>query len=613
MTSNQDHEATFTRRGAEPQHDARQRDERPHRDFHQRPEERPQRGARPERAPRGERGDRPERGERAERGDRRPPLRDTVADIDKSILKMLVKRYNCIQRMSAVKGHLDPKEEKMLRENWERIAGKMSRDARLIRQMFTLMQEVEFLPRRDPGEELRQGFNLAPSGKPVNVRMRAPVSNRKSRVWLMLAALTGTPMSIAGTLLNDSMVECCKMLNQMGCNVGWQENGTVLVREGGAFALEDKVVYVGDDIFNFALLLGQFLGQHSRAKFTGDSSLKFADLSALRRFLPQLGARLVNALPKSDGFPVRVECSGVLPQQVSIPADVQSAVVEGLLLSAPFWQQSISIDISQHKRAEAMLGFVLPFLQAVQANVRVEGMVLHFAPSTLALPAQPVIPVDLSLTATLLALPALNGGRVALEGLFPQCPIVDQMRCLLAWAGAEVSTGEGFIRSTQTQPALEKPLDATQLSSKLVPLAVAFACFHALRGTAVPMPQLPEECDRSIVASFLEHAGLFVNHEGLLEHVVESDEATPRPEVWTAPTAQWAMALAITSFARAGLKLANAGIMTTLYPSFWALFNSLPDPELKQLQQQEQVHEPVVRRRIITSQPASFRERDSDD
>ena len=611
MTSNQDNDATFTRRSPDAQREARPHDDRPHRDFHQRPEERPQRSERPDRAPRADRGD---RADRAERGDRRPPLRETVADIDKSILKMLVKRYNCIQRMSAVKGHLDPKEEKVLRENWERIAGKMSRDARLIRQMFTLMQEVEFLPRRDPSEELRQGFNLAPSGKPVRLAMRAPISNRKSRVWLVLAALTGTPMSIAGTLLNDSVVECCKMLNQMGCSISWQENGTLIVREGGSFALEDKVVYVGDDIFNFALLLGQFLGQHSRAKFTGDSSLKFADLSALRRFLPQLGARLVNALPKSDGFPVRVECSGVLPQQVVVPADVQSAVIEGLLLSAPFWQQSISIDISQHKRAEAILGFVQPFLSALHANVRIEGMVLHFAPATLSLPEQPAIPVDLSLTATLLTLPALNGGTVKLEGFFPQCPIVDQMRSLLTWAGADVSTGEGFIASCQAKGAFDEVFDATHLSDKLVPLAVACACFHALRGTgSVPMPLLPENYDRSLVASFLEHAGLFVNLEGMIEHVVDSDEATPRPEVWTAPTAQWAMALAITSFARAGLKLANAGIMTTLYPSFWALFNSLPDPELKQLQQQEQVNEPVVRRRIITSQPASFRERDSDD
>ena len=543
-------------------------------------------------------------------GERPQPLRETVADIDRNILKMLVKRWNCLQRMAGQRGHLEPREEKFLRESWEKTAGKMSRDERLIRQMFTLMQEVDFLPRRDPGEELRQGFNLAPARQPVSIRMKAPISSRKSRVWIALAAMTGTPRTIAPTLLNDAVVDCCKMVNQLGATVSWQENGAVVVREGGQFELQDKVVFVGDDLFNFALLLGRYVGCHSRAKFTGDSTLKFADLSAVRRYLPMLGARLVNALPKSDGFPVRVECSGVLPDSTVAPEDVPSEVLEGLMLAAPFWERAISFDLSHHPRAEAMLGFVLPLLRACGASVVVQGQVLTIAPGALHIPEQPAMPVDLSLSAALLALPAVSGGEVRLEGAFPACPIVEQIRAALAWAGADVREADGVISSTQSGRVMEQPLDAARFSDKILPVMVGLAAFHALKGTAsVQMPALPDDMDREVLDSFLQHTGLYLSAEGVLEH---STDGTERTEVWTAPTPQWAMALALTSFARAGLKLSNAGIMTRVYPSFWALYNSLPDPERKRAQEQHD-EQPVVRRRIITAQPAIIRDRDNDD
>jgi hypothetical protein len=39
------------------------------------------------------------------------------------------------------------------------------------------------------------------------------------------------------------------------------------------------------------------------------------------------------------------------------------------------------------------------------------------------------------------------------------------------------------------------------------------------------------------------------------------------------------MAYALAAFARPRLTLANPGIMTTLYPQFWALYNALPETQ----------------------------------
>ena len=81
----------------------------------------------------------------------RRPLRDVVSDIDKDILRLLMRRHNLLRKMHNAKGFLDPSEEKGLREAWEAAVSRVSRDARLSSRFFSLMQEVEFLPRPEDG------------------------------------------------------------------------------------------------------------------------------------------------------------------------------------------------------------------------------------------------------------------------------------------------------------------------------------------------------------------------------------------------------------------------------------------------------------------------------
>ena len=128
----------------------------------------------------------------------RRSLRETVCDIDRDILRMLMRRHNLIKRMYNAKGFLEPAEEKSIRESWEAAVSRVSRDPRLSGRFFTLMQEVEFLPRPgEDGEAQRPAFNLAPADMPVRLSMPAPRSCRLTRAWATLAACTGQTVRIA--------------------------------------------------------------------------------------------------------------------------------------------------------------------------------------------------------------------------------------------------------------------------------------------------------------------------------------------------------------------------------------------------------------------------------
>lgn len=558
----------------------------------------------------------------------RRPLRETVCEIDRDIMGLLLRRHNILTRMRGDKSRLDSAEEKMLRESWEAAVARVSRDARLSGHFFSLMQEIEFLPRpmgerlvertegsengggRDgdapavqEGPDKRIAFNLAPPAKPVRLRMQAPLACRATRAWLMLAAATGQPLRLTPCLMNDPIVDCVKMLIQVGASLTREDDG-VTARPAVALAAPDKVFYVGDSAWNFYLLLGHYLGRPSRAKIMGESSLKLADLSSVRHFLPIMGARLVHVVPKSDGLPARLECSGIIPDSVVMPVDTPAELAEGILLAAPGYEHSLAMDLTNHPAQKTILGRTLPILRAAGAEVSVEGGVVHVHPTTLEIPAQPELPMEPELGLFLLALPLALGGETNLSGQWPQWPNAEAGWKLLHSLGLDLQQHNGKdgseVKATCADPIKSFNLAAlpANLPADWAPLAVALAACAALRGERPTLPELPQGTDSHEVESFLNALGLEQNTEGRL---CKNEQSGIRPG-WNAPSPVWAMAFALAACAKQHQKLGNPGVMTGLYPAFWALYNSLPEPQPRRAV--EAAPAAPARRRIITTSVA---------
>ena len=95
----------------------------------------------------------------------RRPLRETVCEMDRDILRLVMRRHNMLKRMAGPKGHLDNREEKQIRESWESAVAKVSNDPKLSGLFFSLMQEVTFLPKPGEGSAARPS-TLRPSSSP---------------------------------------------------------------------------------------------------------------------------------------------------------------------------------------------------------------------------------------------------------------------------------------------------------------------------------------------------------------------------------------------------------------------------------------------------------------
>lgn len=542
----------------------------------------------------------------------RKSLRESVCEIDRDILRLLMRRHNLLRRMHTAKGHLDPAEEKFLREAWEAAASRVSRDPRLSSRFFTLMQEVEFLPRpEDEPADKRPAFNLAPATAPVDLAMRAPLACRDSRAWLYLAAAAGRPLRLEPCLMNDPLVDCVKMLNQLGASLT-RENDGVSAMPAAPLAAPDKVVHVGCSAWNFYLALGHYLGRPSRAKFVGDPDLRLADFSVARRFAGQMGARLIQAVPKSDGLPVRLECSGVLPDTVRLPADAPAELAEGILLAAPFYAQPLCLNLADMSARAVVFARTLPILEQAGADVRREGDCIRVTPGLTVLPERPVLPMEAELALLLLGLAPSLGGTVRLKGRWPQTPAALAGLELLQRLGGDLRQEEGdapAVCLTLAAPAdlstngLPLPAD---FPVEWLPLPLALLAQTALRQGGAPLPPALHEGGsdefRADMASFCTALHLCVE-DGVLRPLREEEQTSPAGgRGWNAPDPVWALALALAACARdkRQVRLGNPGIITGLYPAFWTLYNGLPAPKMER-ETAPVAPAPKARRRIITN------------
>ena len=539
---------------------------------------------------------------------KRPTLREEIIALDRDLLNLLLRRFNLLEHMRGNRGHLLPVEEKELREAWQNEAQRFSSDPRLTIQLFSLLQELSFFPKPKHQESCdkaaRSAFNLAPAQKAVDLKLNLPASAWHSHAWLTLAAFSGQNLTIAHSLMHDAQHALCRALNDLGAKVSTHDDTVDLVASVPCQA-KDLSLHCGNSFEVFALLAAQYIVRPSRLRCTAEGDLKLCNLSPLAHFLPSLGARLAYVVPKSTGFPIRLECSGVLPKKITVPQDLPASFVEALLLALPFAEAPTTISFAEHPERDRILARTRPILEAAEAQAaEVEPWVVSVNPAPLVIPLDLSLPCEMQVSAPLFAIIRLLGGRGEFSGFFADDDVSCDMLALLTDLGLGIEHDSAKQTITVTSEACsaspdKEPHVSQKLLHEATPLLAAIWAAYALKGIGLPQLTLTSQQKRTVF-EFFTALGLEENSEGLLT-------ATHSPQVlWNAPSPAWAMSLAIAACARkaSGFKLGNAGIITELWPRFWAVYNALQGA--KAVSQNAATAPSPRRRRILTSAVAEI-------
>lgn len=538
-----------------------------------------------------------------------------LIELDRDLMRLLVRRATLVSRIRGGKEHASTpaaiQAEKAVRVAWEAGALAFSKDPRFTRQLFTLLQDLKVLTKEQAHSA--GSFNLHPPAKPVAGSLAGPSSTRAAQMRVALAACLGLALDMRGLMLSSALEDTVKAFAQAGAPVRYEPHGAALARvhveAGNSLSPPDKGLFAGDDLFTLYLLALLFINRPGAFRLTGGARLKAADLTPLRRVLPFFGARLAHVIPRSQGAPVMVECSGDIPPLVVVPAELPFEGLCALLLAPLAWGVPVTLNLAELPAgvATAALAEVRPLHREAGADVETHGPHLVYTPGPLAPLAEPALPLDPALAAYLLALPAFAGGSLSLKGFWPgHMPEAQEAEQLLAWAGLELAhTGDAVSTKAAAAP-FSLPLPSGELSGNLGPLLLALAARCLLLTGASPFPPgaapyPQDDTDHALAQEFFARLGFLYANGELAPGAAGEEQSAPL--AWTSPDGYWSMAYALCAYIRPGLLLANPGLVTELMPPFWSIYNSLPEPAdpaaPRRNTVREQPDDKPVRRRII--------------
>lgn len=527
-------------------------------------------------------------GKRFERGpqdrDKRS-ITDELVDLDHQLTSLLARRTRLLAKAAGTrkrkgKALVDPTQEKRMRRAWDGLVSRHGFDTATMRKLFNLANGLAYSFAQG-GEEGEQTFTMRPRRAPLDLTMPGPSALEESRMWTAIAGATGATCEIAPIVLNDPLVELVKGLNGAGASMS-REKGKVTAA-GQKPDFHGKTVFAGGDPLNFFMLLAMALPEPGISMFSGGTALKVMDLRPVAHVLSGLGVRLTSLEPHSNGVPVRMESGGMTTNRFRIPENFPAEAAAAIALFGPTYPDGIAFTWDEEFDDKGLLSRVAAILKDCGVPCTLADDSFSVDRAILAMPQSVTFPLDPVLCTSLLAAPHFGSGRVHLDGAWPEKDAdAESAVTLLENLGLEVKVSKSGITAELAERPEEIDLDVTECPI-FAPLALA-AGLASHSGARI---RVADDFDGTSAMELGDRLGRFVRVKPNKVVVAASPKGSTwdeSAEAWVSPAPEWTMGLALASYAAPGIKLANPGGLSAVWPEFWQLYvNGFePQPDKKE-------------------------------
>jgi 3-phosphoshikimate 1-carboxyvinyltransferase len=507
-------------------------------------------------------------------------LSEEIKLLDKKIASLITHRTRLLAKSARSRKNkkvalADARQEQMLWQTWKEEMQREGVDHHAARRIFLQLNTLAYAQaERHHNED--KSFCLYPRKEAMDIAIEGPRSGFQARVMLFLAAASGQAVELSPFQPNDIAIELIKALNQCGGSLSWTSEACSVLPKARP-DLDDKVIFTGQDRFNFYLLLCLALTGVHRVRFSGAANMKLLDLRPLADFLPELGARLTIVEPHGSGLPVRLETSGQLPSEIDIPEGLDNEFVLALAVCSLLFPgpTTLRIPAGQHEALFVQRG--LRTLSRIGASIREQDGALEVTPGVPALaPVSRTLPMDPIQASCLLALPLLRGGSAELAGHWPADDAqASSIADILFEFGLKLHIAPNRVTMSVEQQPGALYLDLGSCPEYL-PVALGLSLAVPGKVTLAVDPGLPdmEYAVDMLQTLHVEHA---VTAEGI--DILGHNGRKGQEISWVSPGPVWTLGYVLASFALPGICLANPGNITTLWPGFWGLFKNLPQPQ----------------------------------
>jgi len=403
-------------------------------------------------------------------------------------------------------------------------------------------------------------------------RVHAPSSKSYSHRAIIAATLCHQITRIVSPLECDDVAATLRACRLLGAYI--TEKGNELFITG---PVRLRAPHGGIDCGGSASTL-RFLAPvaalaHGRTVLTGDAQLLKRPVGPLVEALRKLGVHCTS----SNGYPpVTVEGKGLRGGVTSLPGNVSSQFITGLLLATPLAEVETEIRVTTPLESKPYVRLTLSVLERHSIHVEASPNLRKFRipPGQRYGATTHIVPGDYSSAAFLMAAAALTGSTITIDNLIPDQPD-NSIIPLLAQMGVHVETGENQVR-IQGGGLKGIDVDARDIPD-LVPVLAALGCRAAGTTRIVKAGRLrKKESDRlSTLSQELRKFGAEVSEDaGTL--TVTSPRTLVGAKVESHGDHRIAMACSVLGLASQGVtEIRGAECVAKSYPKFFDDLRSL--------------------------------------
>eukprot|EP00742_Colponemidia_sp_Colp-10_P007159 GILJ01007688.1.p1 GENE.GILJ01007688.1~~GILJ01007688.1.p1 ORF type:complete len:1534 (-),score=263.07 GILJ01007688.1:99-4658(-) len=269
------------------------------------------------------------------------------------------------------------------------------------------------------------GITVTPSYQPVNGTVSVPGSKSVSNRVLLMTALGEGTCRLKGLLHSDDTKVMLDALHKFGVRVDWESDGQTLIVHGnqGQLQCPQDDIYLGNagTAARFLTTTATLL-ENGSCIVTGNVRMRERPIGDLVEGLRSQGA--VMAYKGKDGcLPIEITGTGFKGGLIELSSRISSQYVSSVLISAPYAKEPVDLRLSDVADGEKpvskpYIDMTIALMKQFGINVETLGTNRFLVPQGVYKnPAEFSVESDASSSTYPLALAAVNGGSVTVEGV----------------------------------------------------------------------------------------------------------------------------------------------------------------------------------------------------
>lgn len=412
---------------------------------------------------------------------------------------------------------------------------------------------------------------ISPPKVAVNSSIRLSGSKSLTNRALVIAALAEGTSQIDGILKSNDSYWCIDCLTMLGVKVDIEGESARIEGCGGSWPNQSGELYVGAAGTAARFLPGALAAGSGVWTLTGSKRMSERPMAPLLDALTSLGAHF-EFLRADRCLPFTLEARGLHGGDAVLPGSTSSQFISGLLLSAPYAKEPITIHIDgevvQRDYVEMTLDMMRAFGATLQESDNGQSIMIptgkYRARSILLEP-------DVSTCCYFWALAALTAGRIRTEGInaaSTRQPDIEMLN-VLERMGCTVVRGNDFVEVQGTKQLKGGfTISMKSWSDQTLTLA-AMAPFVDGPITLTDAAHIRHhECDRiAAICSELRKLGIQIDeyHDGLTVY-----PGHPVPTLLDShDDHRMAMALSLIGAKVGGIRIGDPGCVSKTCPDYF--------------------------------------------